>query len=117
VLKIGSGFAVVGGAVLFGLCLPWVIIGFNTALQRGTPGSLQGRAYSAADTILTIPQLASIAAGALLVDLVNYRILLGVMALVLASSAASLARIPVLSVQTATVNSRAPEAGQERQTA
>ena len=117
VLKIGSGFAVVGGAVLFGLGLPWVVIGFNTALQRGTPGSLQGRAYSAADTILTIPQLASIAAGALLVDLVNYRILLGVMALVLASSAASLARIPVLSVQTATVNSRAPEAGQERQTA
>lgn len=103
------------------MALRFALFGTGPERTRSTlpdpPGSLQGRAYSAADTILTIPQLASIAAGALLVDLVNYRILLGVMALVLASSAASLARIPVLSVQTATVNARAPEAGQERQTA
>lgn len=93
-LLAGSGLASVGtGAVLFGLGLPWVVIGFNTALQRGTPGSLQGRAYSAADTMLTVPQLASIAAGALLVDIVDYRWLLVVMAAVLAGAAASLANV------------------------
>jgi len=97
ILMAGSGLGVVGaGVVLFGLSLPWMIVGFNTALQRATPLALQGRAYTAADTILTIPQMASIGAGALLVDIIDYRLLLALMALVLAGSAGSLAWVRTL---------------------
>ncbi len=93
-LTAASGLLVVGfGVALFGLALPWVIIGFTTTLQRETPAHLQGRAYSAADMAFSIPQTASIGVGALLVGLVDYRLLLAAMAVVLAGSAASLAGV------------------------
>jgi Na+/melibiose symporter-like transporter len=90
-LAAGSGMALVfPGVILFGASLPWIIVGFNTALQRGTPGPLQGRAYSAADMAFSIPQTVSIGLGAVLISVVDYRLLLAAMALVLACSAASL---------------------------
>ena len=68
------------GAVLFGLGLPWVVVGAYTMLQIRTPFELQGRVSAAADTILSTPQVFSIALGAYLVGIVDYRILLFVMA-------------------------------------
>ena len=71
---------VMAGAILFGLGLPWVIVGAYTMLQIRTPFQLQGRVSVAADTILSTPQVLSIALGAYLVGIVDYRILLYVMA-------------------------------------
>jgi hypothetical protein len=81
---------VLGGVAAFGAALPMASVGWLTALQRRTPAALQGRAYSAADTALTVPQTFSIAVGAALVAVVDYRLLLAVMALVCAASAATL---------------------------
>jgi MFS family permease len=70
---------VMPGAVLFGIGLPWVVVGAYTMLQRRTPPELQGRVSAAADTILSTPQVLSIAVGAWLVGIVNYKLLLFVM--------------------------------------
>jgi MFS family permease len=67
-------------AVVFGVCLPWIIVGLMTTLQLKTPNELQGRVSSAADTLLSLPQTLSIAVGAALIGIVNYRYLLVVIA-------------------------------------
>ncbi len=79
--------AVLLGAVLAGVALPWVIVGIYTVLQLRTPATLQGRVYSAADTVLSVPQTFSIGLGAALVGVIEYRYLLVAMALVLGASA------------------------------
>jgi hypothetical protein len=60
--------------ILFGFALPWIIVGYMTLLQRQTPQRLMGRVSAASEVILTTPQAVSIAVGALLVSLVDYRI-------------------------------------------
>jgi MFS family permease len=70
--------AMVGFAVA-GVGVSWAIVAFGTAIQQRSPAHLQGRVFSAADTMLTIPQTASIGIGAALVTVLDYRILLGVM--------------------------------------
>lgn len=70
------------GILIAGAGIPWAIVGFGTALQQRTPLNLQGRVYSAADTMVGVPQTLSIALGAALSTLVDYRILLVVMGLV-----------------------------------
>jgi len=67
---------VLGGALLVGACLPWVLVSLFTLVQRRTPLALQGRVYSAFDTLIGLPQTISIAAGAGLIALVDYRLLL-----------------------------------------
>ncbi|MGA3354189.1 MAG: MFS transporter [Acidimicrobiales bacterium] len=71
---------VMPAAVLFGIGLPWIIVGAYTMLQRRTPLELQGRVSAAADTILSTPQTVSIAMGAWLVGIVDYKVLLFIMA-------------------------------------
>ena len=71
---------VMAGAIMFGTGLPWVIVGAYTMLQIRTPYALQGRVSAAADTILSTPQVLSIGLGAYLVGIVDYRMLLYVMA-------------------------------------
>lgn len=85
-----SLFAVVPGLVIAGTGLPWVIVAFGTALQSRTPDRLQGRVYSAADTMVSVPQTISIAVGAALSTVIDYRILLAVMAVVILGSGAFL---------------------------
>ena len=58
------------------------MVAFGTAVQTRTPPELQGRVYSAADTLIGVPQTISIALGALLITVVGYRLLIVVMALV-----------------------------------
>jgi hypothetical protein len=63
------------GIVIAGTGLPWLIVAFATAIQLRTPQRLQGRVYSAADTAVGTPQTLSIALGAGLSTIVNFRVL------------------------------------------
>jgi MFS family permease len=72
--------SVLPGMILFGLSLPWVIVGLTTLVQRATPPGLQGRVYAAADAAITVPQTISIALGAALIGVIGYRVLLAAMA-------------------------------------
>jgi Na+/melibiose symporter-like transporter len=76
----GAGFLVAGGA------LSWAIVGMVTAIQRRTPGALQGRAYAAVDSLTGTPQTVSIAVGAGLSTFLDYRVLLAVLAAVMAGA-------------------------------
>lgn len=62
------------GAVLVGVALPPVFVGFTTVQQRRTPARLLGRVATAAELLLAVPQALSVAAGALLVLVVGYRV-------------------------------------------
>ncbi len=74
-----------------GVGIAWVLVGYGTALQTRTPLLIQGRVSAAADLVATLAQTTSIAAGAALSILVDYRILFVVMAAVLGGSALYLA--------------------------
>ncbi|HWC83754.1 MAG TPA: MFS transporter [Pseudonocardiaceae bacterium] len=67
---------VLAGLFVLGLGVPWFLVGWSTALQRHTPPRLQGRVGATGGMLLTTPQTASIAVGALLIGVVDYRILL-----------------------------------------
>jgi MFS family permease len=75
------------GLVIAGVGLVWAIVAFNTALQTRTPLAIQGRVSAAVDLSLTLAQTSSIATGAALSTLVDYRILLLGMAAVVVLSA------------------------------
>ncbi|MGA7987823.1 MAG: MFS transporter [Candidatus Dormiibacterota bacterium] len=81
---------VIIGVVIIGASLPWILVGLYTLTQRRTPMEIQGRVYSAFDTLIGVPQTVSIAAGAGLIALVDYRLLLGSAAVMSAVSAAYL---------------------------
>ena len=82
----GSLPVVLAGLVLFGIGVPWVLVALFTLLQRSTPAPLQGRVYSAVEVLVGVPQLVSIAAGAMLVSVIDYRVLLGLEAAVVAAA-------------------------------
>jgi MFS family permease len=89
VMLVSANLAVVvAGIVVFGLALPWVVVGAITLLQRRTPAAVQGRAYSAFDMLLSVPQTISIGLGALLISAIGYRTELVAMGAVTAVSAA-----------------------------
>lgn len=81
-LVVSSLPSVALGITIAGIGIPWAVVGLGTAVQRRTPADLQGRVYSAADTIVGTPQTLSIAVGAGLSTLVDYRVLLVIMAAV-----------------------------------
>jgi MFS family permease len=85
-LTSGSLAVVLAGIVLFGLGIPWIVVALFTLLQRLTPGPLQGRTYSAIELLVNTPQTISIALGAILVAMVDYRLLLVVEAAVVAAA-------------------------------
>jgi MFS family permease len=78
------------GFVVAGFGIAWLIVGFMTSIQLRTPQRLQGRVASAADTMVSTPQTVSIALGASLVSVVDYRVLVAVMAVVICACAAYL---------------------------
>lgn len=73
-----------------GIAIPWMVVALTTTRQRLTPPRLQGRTAGAANLALTVPQIASTAAGATLVTIVPYRVLLFVAAAVLVGCALTL---------------------------
>jgi MFS family permease len=89
-LAVPSLAVVVVGFIVAGIGIVWAIVAFNTALQTRTPLAIQGRVSAAVDVSLSLAQTTSIATGAVLSTLVDYRILLVVMAAVVVVSAAYL---------------------------
>jgi MFS family permease len=90
-LAVPSLAVVILGFFVAGVGLVWAIVAFNTALQTRSPLAIQGRVSAAVDLSLSIAQTTSIATGAALSVLVDYRILLLVMAAVVVASAVYLA--------------------------
>jgi hypothetical protein len=74
--------SVTAGVALIGVSFPWLVIALVTLVQRSTAPHLQGRAYSAAATLITVPQTVSIAIGAALIGVTGYRPLLATIAAV-----------------------------------
>jgi MFS family permease len=81
---------VLAGIAVAGAGIAWLIVGYITAIQVRTPLRLQGRVLSASDTLVNTPQTISIALGALLTTLIDYRILVVLMAVVTAAAGAFL---------------------------
>ncbi len=77
---------VLAGMVVAGFVGPWLGVAGVTAFQRRTPSAMMGRVFGVLNLTLTIPQAASIGIGAALITVVNYRVLLVVIAVVAAAS-------------------------------
>jgi len=76
---------VLAGQALFGFGLPWLIVAGYTLIQR-SPTHLQGRVYSAMEIAIGLPQTISIALGAALIAVVDYRLLIFTESLVTAAA-------------------------------
>ncbi|MCI4062536.1 MFS transporter [Micromonospora sp. R77] len=61
--------------LLAGVSIPLTMVGLNTLVQRRTPPPLLGRVAAASDALVSGPQAASIGTGALLVGVLDYRLL------------------------------------------
>jgi MFS family permease len=101
---------IVVGAIVAGAGLPWAIVAFGTALQQRTPTNLQGRVFSAADAMVGTPQIISIALGAAVSTLVDYRLLLAMVSLVTVACAVILFSAPAETRLPASRSLSAPEA-------
>jgi hypothetical protein len=77
---------VLPGMFIAGFVGPWLAVAGITAFQRRTPAAVMGRVFGVLRLVLTIPQAASIAIGAALITVVDYRVLLVVIAVVAAAS-------------------------------
>lgn len=62
-----------------GLGIVWAIVSISTAYQRRSPQRLQGRVAAAANLLFSVPQTISIAVGAVLITVLDYRIEIVVM--------------------------------------
>jgi predicted MFS family arabinose efflux permease len=71
---------VLAGMIVAGFVSPWLNVAAVTAFQRRTPDAMMGRVFGVFGLALTIPQVASIGLGAALIAVVNYRVLLAVIA-------------------------------------
>lgn len=77
-------------AIVLGVGIPLAIVGFNTLMQRVTESAVLGRVAAASEAVISLPQALSIAAGAALVAVVDYRLLFAGMATVMVLAAAYL---------------------------
>jgi MFS family permease len=62
-------------ATLFGACLAGAMVAWYTHVPRRTPEALRGRVTAASEMLLSLPYIGSIALGAVLVGVVDYRVL------------------------------------------
>jgi MFS family permease len=86
-LIVPSLSVVVVAAPIAGIGVAWAIVGYSTVLQTRTPFAVQGRVASAADLTISTAQTLSIATGAFLSAVVDWRLLFVVMAAVVLGSA------------------------------
>jgi MFS family permease len=75
---------------LAGVGIVWAIVALATAYQRRSPTDMQGRVAAASNMLFSVPQTISIAVGAALVTLIDYRIEIVAMASVFAVASAYL---------------------------
>jgi MFS family permease len=97
---LAAGLGGVGAAVelwqvlavtcVLGAGLPLLLVAYTTLLQKDTPSRLMGRVSTATDVLITSPQALSIAVGAVLVGVLDYRLIFLVMAAGVACAAAYL---------------------------
>jgi hypothetical protein len=85
--------AVLLGYVLLGTGIPWAVVAQTTLLQRMTRPAMQGRAFGALDMVTAVPHVAAIAGGAILIATVDYRVVLGVMTVLLLGGAIEIAAV------------------------
>jgi MFS family permease len=64
-----------------GLGIVWAVVAIGTAYQRRSALTMQGRVNAAANMLFSVPQTISIAAGAALISIVDYRVEVVAMAL------------------------------------
>jgi len=79
------------GSALLGASLSWIIAGIMTLFQRRTPQELMGRTDAAFAFSYAVPQTAAIALGAGLIAVLDYRLMLAMIAGVMTIAAAYLA--------------------------
>jgi MFS family permease len=87
---------IAAGIIIAGFGISWFIVGLMTALQMRTPLRLQGRVSSAADVFISTPQTVSIAVGAALIAIVDYRLLVAAEAAAVALCAVYLLTRPAI---------------------
>jgi MFS family permease len=88
-LVLATGLAVVAaaqqvwqllvGTAVLGAGIPLLIVAYNTILQKQTPGPLMGRVSTTTEVLTTTPQALSIALGALLVTVWDWRVIFTLM--------------------------------------
>lgn len=71
--------AIAVAVVIAGTGIAWAVVALATAYQRRSPGELQGRVAAASSMLFSVPQTISIALGALLVTLIDYRLEIAIM--------------------------------------
>lgn len=94
--------------VLLGFNLPIALVGMATLIQRRTPGFLLGRVGAASAALISGPQAVSIGTGALLVGVLDYRLLFVAMTVVMTVAASYLWAGRRLSPPTAAVPAAIP---------
>jgi MFS family permease len=82
---------VLAGSALLGASLSWIIAGIMTLFQRRTPPELMGRTDAAFTFCYAVPQTVAIAAGAGLIAVLSYRLMLLIIAAIMALAAGYLA--------------------------
>lgn len=102
---------VLTGVLLDGVAVTWLIVPAVTAVQRHTPRHLQGRANAAAELMITGPQQASIALGAALIAVLDYRVLIATVTVVMLSCAAVLLTSATAEPKPVAVGTPAPPIG------
>jgi MFS family permease len=75
------------GQALAGAGIAWAVVGFGTSIQLRSPLPVLGRVHAAAETLVGTPQTASIALGAVLASVFDYKLLLAIVAGVVAAAA------------------------------
>jgi MFS family permease len=94
VMTVPVDAVVIGAALLFGLGLPFVIVGAMTAVQLNTPNELMGRVSGADNFLVTAGQSLGIGTGAVLIAVLPYRDLACVAAALLGLAAVYLVTRP-----------------------
>lgn len=82
---------VLASITLFGVALPLLIVSYLTLLQRRTPQRLMARVSVAAEVVMSVPSALSLAVGALLVSLVDWRLIFAVIGVVTLAGAGHVA--------------------------
>jgi hypothetical protein len=90
---LGVGFAVFGltaveivallGAVVVGNAVTGFTVAYATLLQRQTSPEMQGRVFTAAEAIFTVPYAGSIGLASLLISVIDVRVIYAAEAVVL----------------------------------